>query len=80
MINESHRALPAKGAASPRSAYIPAPSIIPIPDTVTSKSPNLRFKDLIYPPSCNNLILWLNALKKIINLFIINIIINFCIT
>lgn len=54
--NESHRAFPAKGAASPRSAYIPAPSIIPIPDTVTSKSPNLRFNDLIHSPPSYHLI------------------------
>ncbi len=49
--NESHRALPAKGAASPISAYIPAPNIMPIPDTVTSNSPRLRFRELINPPS-----------------------------
>ena len=48
--NESHKAFPDKGAASPRSAQIPAPSIMPIPETVTSKRPNFRFKDLINSP------------------------------
>ncbi|MGZ7095451.1 MAG: hypothetical protein ACXVHU_03175 [Methanobacterium sp.] len=54
MMKESQIAFPAKEAASPRSAYIPAPSIIPIPDTVTSISPRFRFKDLIYPPPIIN--------------------------
>ncbi|MGZ7210327.1 MAG: hypothetical protein ACXVHV_10635 [Methanobacterium sp.] len=53
-MKESQIAFPAKEAASPRSAYIPAPSIIPIPDTVTSISLRSRFKDLIYPPPIIN--------------------------
>lgn len=47
---ENHNVFPARGAASPISTYIPAPSIMPIPDNVTSKSPKLRFKDLISSP------------------------------